>query len=112
MSSSARRRPRTASVVSSVSRRASRSNCSSLSIADLQVGDRFGGVVEDPLDGGAVDMTAELADAGGEAGEGCLERRIGLEHGACPVLDPLQRLPLIGEQTSAARSHPVAGFAL
>src|SRR4051794_31380492 len=67
MISSDRRRPRDARAVSSASRRASWSNCASLFIADLQVGDCLCGGVEDALDGGTVDTTAELADAFCEA---------------------------------------------
>src|SRR3954464_13512812 len=66
----ARRRPRPASVVSSVSRLASRLNCSSLSMSDLQVSDRLGGGFEHVLHSSAVHATTELADVRGEPSEG------------------------------------------
>src|SRR3954469_3263154 len=85
-----RRRPRDASALKSVSRRASWSNCASLSIADLQVGDCLSGVVEDALDGGAVNTTAELVDPCCEPCEGRLQRTVGLECDARPGLDPAE----------------------
>src|SRR5438270_2008953 len=78
MITSDRRRPRVARARSSMSRCASCSNCLSLFTANLQVGNCLRGGVEDALDGGAIDTTAELADARCEAGESGLERDVGL----------------------------------
>src|SRR4051812_6781677 len=77
MIKSDRRRPRDARALSSVSRRASWSNCASLSIANLQVGDCLCGGGEDALDGGAVNTTAELGDACSEPCEDRLQRTVG-----------------------------------
>src|SRR3954466_5784899 len=73
MITSDRRRPRLVKACSSVSRRASWSNCLSLSTVDLQVGDCSCGLVEDSLDGSAVDTAAEFADLRREAREGGFE---------------------------------------
>src|SRR3954462_63174 len=89
-----RRRPRDASALSSVSRRASWSNCASLSIADLQVSDCLCGGVEDALDGGAVNTTAELGDPCCEPCEGRFQRSVGLECDARAGFDPVEHVPL------------------
>src|SRR5664279_5834724 len=105
MISTARRRPRTASAVSSVSRRAKRLNCSSFSISDLQVADRLGGGVEHVLHSSAVHTTAQLADASSESGERCLQRGVRLEHRAGSILDPLQYLSLTFQQAATEGRH-------
>src|SRR3954453_23297322 len=95
MISSIRRRPRDASAVSSVSRRASWSNCTSSSIADLQVGDCVCGGVEDALDGGAVNTTAELGDPCYEPCEGRFQRGVGVELDARAGFDPAEHVTLV-----------------
>src|SRR3954470_4733658 len=104
---SIRRRPRDASALSSVSRRASWSNCASLSIADLQVGDCLCGGVEDALDGGAVNTTAELDDPCCEPCEGRLQRSIGFECDARAGLDPAEHVPLVREHAATRGGHAV-----
>src|SRR3954447_2809369 len=89
---SIRRRPRDASALSSVSRCASWANCASLSIADLQVGDCLCGGVEDALDGGAVNTTAEFGDACCEPCERRLQRSVGLESDARAGFDPAEQV--------------------
>src|SRR5947209_1819786 len=91
MISSIRRRPRDASALSSVSRRASWSNCGSLSIADLQVGDCLCGGVEDALDGGAVNTTAELGHPRCEPCQRGLQPTVGLQCDARAGFDPPQQ---------------------
>src|SRR3954452_21468516 len=100
-----RRRPRDASALSSVSRRASWSNCASLSIADLQVGDCLCGGVEDALDGGAVNTTAEPGNPCCEPCEGRLQRSVGLECDARAGFDPAEHVPLVREHAPTRGSH-------
>src|SRR3954466_14999257 len=107
MISSIRRRPRDASALSSVSRCASWSNCASLSTADLQVGDCPCGGVEDALDGGAVNTTAELRDACCEPCEGRLQRSLGLECDARAGFDPAEHVPLVREHAATRCGHSV-----
>src|SRR3954464_7519521 len=100
MSRSARRRPRDARALSSVSRRASCSNCASLSIADLQVGDCLCGGVEDALDGGAVNPTAELGYPCREPCERGLQPTVGLECDASAGFDPPEHVLLVREHAA------------
>src|SRR3954470_16356329 len=94
-------RPRDASALSSASRRASWSKRESLSIADLQVGDCLCGGVENALDGGAVDTTAELGDRGGEPRECWFQRRAGVESRARTGFDLGERVALAVEHAAA-----------
>src|SRR6476660_3641355 len=107
MITSDRHRPRDASAWSSSSRLASCSNCSSLFIADLQVGDRLRGIVEDALDGGAVDTTAQLADAIHEPVENGLPRGLGLERSARAGFDPRKHDALVGQHVATVCRHAI-----
>src|SRR4051812_26696281 len=79
MATRVRLRPRRASSVTSMSRRARRSNCSSMGIPGLQVFDCLHGLVQYQCHFGAVGEAASLGDASIEVGEQCLQRRLRLE---------------------------------
>src|ERR1035437_3665844 len=107
MINSDRCRPRDASARSSSFRRASWSNCSSLSIAELQVCDRLRSFVENALDGGGVDTTTQIVDASHEPVENELQRGVRLLDRAPARIDPRKHDALVGEHSVTLCRHAI-----